>query len=261
MNVNEVTYNWSGKLEKRTKTNYIVIHHAAATKCTAEDIHKWHLANGWCGIGYHYFVRKDGSIYRGRPEDRIGAHAYGVNNQSIGICCEGDFTKEQMPNEQLGSVAALTRELLDKYSLSDSAVLKHSEVKNNATICPGNLFPWEAFMAKVSGKDAESVKPMSVREWQLAAILDGYKFPKYGADGKWGAECASVAKKAICKRYYLFYKNKCLTKIIQHLVGVEEDGKFGKNTEAAVKQYQKLFGLSADGIVGINTWKAMLGVK
>ena len=52
----------------------IILHHAAATNCSIEDIHNWHLNNGWSGCGYHYFIRKNGSIYKGRPENSLGAH-------------------------------------------------------------------------------------------------------------------------------------------------------------------------------------------
>ena len=105
-----------------------------------------------------------------------------------------------------------------------------------------------------------STETNSVLAWQKAAIADGYKFPKYGADGIWGAECEAVAKKAICKKQ-LVYKNKNLTKIIQKAVGVETDGKFGNQTKNAVIKWQKLMGLTVDGVVGINTWKKILGVK
>lgn len=111
--------------------------------------------------------------------------------------------------------------------------------------------------------DAETVKNTTkvnkVKEWQQAAIKDGYKFPKYGADGAWGSECESVAKKAICKKQ-LIYKNKNLTKIVQKAVGVTADGLFGTATKNAVITYQKKKGLSADGIVGLNTWKKILDV-
>ena len=69
----------------------LFLHHAESKSCTADDIHRWHLANGWAGIGYHFFVRKDGSIYRGRPENDIGSHAKGSNSDSIGICFEGSI--------------------------------------------------------------------------------------------------------------------------------------------------------------------------
>lgn len=98
----------------------------------------------------------------------------------------------------------------------------------------------------------------SVIEWQKAAIKDGFNFSKYGADGKWGSESKSVAKKAICKKYAV-YKNKNLTALIQKAVGVTPDGKFGNGTETAVKEWQKANGLTADGVVGLNTWKKLLG--
>lgn len=99
----------------------------------------------------------------------------------------------------------------------------------------------------------------TVKAWQLAAIADGYKFAS-GADGIWGKECEAVAKKAICKRCYWPWKNKNLTKVIQSSVGVNADGKFGAGTKSAVIKMQKLFGITADGVVGYNTWKKMLGV-
>lgn len=108
---------------------------------------------------------------------------------------------------------------------------------------------------------ATQPKPINtaVKDWQLAAIADGYKFPKYGADGIWGAECESVAKGAICKKR-LTYTNRNLTKIVQCAVGVTVDGLFGKNTDRAVRAYQGSNGLTVDGCVGINTWKKILGV-
>ncbi len=117
--------------------------------------------------------------------------------------------------------------------------------------------------AKLKKKETktETVKKENkVLAWQKAAIKDGFKFSKCGADGKWGSECVEVAKKAICKKR-VTYKYKNLTKIVQSAVGVAVDGKFGKGTKQAVIKYQKLVGLKADGVVGLDTWKRILGVK
>lgn len=94
--------------------------------------------------------------------------------------------------------------------------------------------------------------------WQIAAIQDGFNLPS-GTDGIWGPECIAVAKKAICKKR-LTYKYKNLSKIVQKAVGVTADGKFGNSTRNAVITYQKNNGLVADGVVGLNTWKKILGI-
>ena len=113
-------------------------------------------------------------------------------------------------------------------------------------------------------KEEKPKVTVSVWDWQKAAVKDGFSFPKYGCDGEWGAECEGVAKKAVCKKRLIGYKNKNLTKIVQRIVGLtgdDVDGLFGSATKEAVKAWQKAHGLTADGAVGINTWKAMLGVK
>lgn len=104
----------------------------------------------------------------------------------------------------------------------------------------------------------------SVKEWQDAAIKDGFEFPLFGADNKWGAECEGVATIAVCRnRGEDDYRYENLTRLIQQRLGFEGealDGLFGADTEEAVRKYQQIHNLEADGKVGINTWKSMLGV-
>lgn len=109
---------------------------------------------------------------------------------------------------------------------------------------------------EVPAKEDKEYEP-TVLEWQKAAIADGFKFPKYGADGIWGPECESVAANAIVmQRGTYLYPN--LTRIVQKVVGAEADGLCGPKTTTAIKDYQKSKGLTADGAVGINTWKSIL---
>lgn len=105
-------------------------------------------------------------------------------------------------------------------------------------------------------KEKQETRP-SVKEWQLAAIADGFKFPEYGADGIWGRECEAVAKKAVVKRR-LVYKYHNLTKLVQRYLEIEVDGKCGKNTAAAIMAYQQKNGLEADGECGLMTWRQIL---
>lgn len=65
---------------------------------TAADVRYWHVKHrGWSDIGYHYVIRRDGSIEFGRPLERIGAHVKGHNTGSVGVCMIGstNFTDEQ----------------------------------------------------------------------------------------------------------------------------------------------------------------------
>lgn len=107
--------------------------------------------------------------------------------------------------------------------------------------------------------EKEFTKKPTVLEWQKAAIADGFKFPLWGADGRWGSECEEVAKKAVVKKRML-PTNKNLTKIVQRVVGVDIDGNCGKDTKEGIIAYQKKHVLEADGCVGLRTWKKILGV-
>ena len=120
----------------------------------------------------------------------------------------------------------------------------------------------QAYRSTFGGAPVEntSYKSIAVLRWQNAAIKDGFKFPKYGADGAWGAECETVARQAICKKRVGWYRYKNLTKIIQEVIGVTQDGKFGNDTRAAVIKWQAANGLVADGAVGLNSWKKILGI-
>ena len=117
---------------------YIVIHHAEAVTASPEDIDSWHKANGWCGAGYNYYVRKDGSIYEMRG-DSIGAQCYGYNSVSYGVCCEGDYEKYDtaMPDLQYSSLLEVVSWLKGRFP--NAQIVGHKELY--ATVCPGQYFP------------------------------------------------------------------------------------------------------------------------
>lgn len=70
-----------------------IIIHCSATRpdqnISAADINHWHIIQGWEGIGYHFFIKLDGTIEPGRPINQVGAHCKGHNSNSIGICYAG----------------------------------------------------------------------------------------------------------------------------------------------------------------------------
>jgi len=229
MKINEVAYKWNGALTRRRSTTRIILHHAAARKCTAQQIHSWHLANGWSGIGYHFFVRKDGSVYRGRPEDTVGAHAGNNNYDSIGICFEGNFMTETMGDAQRKAGQELVQHLKDKYGISK--VQKHSDV--NATGCPGTHFPFkEISEGTAAGKPAESA-------------AEGFTtvFPQLSKGSK-GDKVRVLQELLLGRGCYLGTYGA--------------DGDFGTMTHRRVVAFQVANGLAADGIVGKNTWRKLL---
>ncbi len=132
-------------LIERKETKYIVLHHAEAACCTVQDIHFWHLSNGWAGIGYQYFIRKDGSIYRGRPEWAVGSHCKGSNYCSIGICVEGNYDDSNrkircdrtMPAAQYNSLVALIKDIKARHK--GIQIKGHGELL--PTKCPGRFYP------------------------------------------------------------------------------------------------------------------------
>jgi hypothetical protein len=251
-----------GHMTKREETRLLVLHHSGtSTRQTVKQIHDYHKnTKKWAGIGYHFYIRTNGEIWSGRPLEYVGAHAFGFNNNSIGICFEGNFETETMSDAQKEAGKWLVAYIKEKYAIKK--VVGHRDLM--ATACPGKNFPFEEI---ANAKKGPIKKPkdnrFTVKEWQEAAIKDGFKFPDFGADGKWGAECEGVAKKAVCKNRGNNYKYKNLTLLIQQRLGFEGkalDGLFGADTEEAVRMYQMLHKLDADGIVGINTWKSMIKI-
>lgn len=142
-------YKWSGYLSNRKITDYIILHHAAATNCSPDGIHTIHLKNGWAGIGYHFYIRKNGKIYKGRPLNTIGAHAVGYNDKSIGVCFEGNFENEVMNDAQLNSARYIINYLKNIYP--NAKVIRHRDV--NATACPGRNFPYASLMNENVSED------------------------------------------------------------------------------------------------------------
>ena len=156
------------RLQNRTSTDQIVIHHTGnGYDCDpdAVEINKWHQANGWTCIGYHYVIRKDGTVEQGRPHWTIGAHCVGENYHTIGIHFSGDFMENRHPTDaQLVSGAKLIANICTDYGIPiDSDHIKgHKDYM--ATSCPGdNLYDkipeiiWNAnFFAKDSNTSESS---------------------------------------------------------------------------------------------------------
>lgn len=72
----------------------IVVHCSATLRTRdigAAEIDSWHRGppQNWSAIGYHFVIRRDGTLEYGRPLTRQGAHTRGHNKHSWGICVVG----------------------------------------------------------------------------------------------------------------------------------------------------------------------------
>jgi len=221
---------FNGQLKKRASTNGIVLHHAAVSEATPQEIHEWHIKRGWLGAGYNVYVRKDGSVWELRPLWAVGSHAEGVNSESIGVCAEGMYYPsnsqpydKEMPKVQFNAMVKVVKDLMVEYP-SIKWIKGHGEVPGSATACPGDYFPLkEIVQAAVSGGNVEEVESMkkgdkgpTVEKLQRVLIELGYSLPKYGVDGIFGAE-----------------------------------------TEAAVNAFKKSAGFPEDGVVDVFTMITM----
>ena len=122
----------------------LYIHHSESPKdsTTTEGIRDWHVNhNGWRNIGYSFVIEADGSIHQGRPIEEAGAHVYGDNQESVGICVAGNFDREEPTVDQIASLITLLAELCAEYNIHASNILGHRDHKGVKKTCPGkNLY-------------------------------------------------------------------------------------------------------------------------
>lgn len=90
-------------------------HKQRGFKCTLDDGRVIH-------VGYHYFIKSDGTVQIGRPLDKIGAHCLGHNKISVGICLHG---KDKFSTKQFKALATLIQQLLIQFP--NSTIHGHNE--------------------------------------------------------------------------------------------------------------------------------------
>lgn len=124
------------------RTITLIIIHCSAVKPLQQsgvrEIDGWHRAKGWKSCGYHYVVRRDGTIETGRPLEMIGAHCKDRNRHSIGICYEGGLDAEGRPADtRTEAQKKALRELLQQlHAQFPRAIIAGHNVFNPMKACP-----------------------------------------------------------------------------------------------------------------------------
>lgn len=170
-------------LKKRTRTDYIVVH-CAATPPTMNigrsEIDRWHRQLGWLMIGYHFVIRRDGTVETGRNIDVPGSHVSGYNANSVGICLVGGVdskgrSEANYTKEQYNALAKLLRELKVKYP--NAIIQGHRDFPKVAKDCPCfDVRKWineyRVFNTPVPFPKEEA-KPAAKNSWTFHTITEG----------------------------------------------------------------------------------------
>ena len=126
------------------RTITLIVIHCSAVKpdqtSSAAQIDTWHRRDRHYkfGNGYHYVIRRDGTIEPGRPEWMVGAHCLNHNRYSIGICYEGGLDIRGQPAdtrtpEQKASMRRLLDDLHQRYPRA--LIVGHHDL-NPQKACP-----------------------------------------------------------------------------------------------------------------------------
>lgn len=105
------------------------------------EIDTWHKAQGWKRIGYHFVIRRNGTVERGRPLAQVGAHVEGHNRRTIGICLVGGvrdhgrhpLVENNFTPAQWAALRALVVDLLGRFP--KAGVIGHRDVEPHKA-CP-----------------------------------------------------------------------------------------------------------------------------
>jgi N-acetylmuramoyl-L-alanine amidase len=140
---------------------YIVIHHTGPVDrdgnpydadASAASINRYHRNElGWSGIGYHWTIRKNGTVEPGRPLTKQGAHVRGLNHCSIGIAVAGNGDLVPWTRPQRASLLELVVHLVREYDVEPRDVIGHREayaipgVPDTGKSCPGTLVSMRLF--------------------------------------------------------------------------------------------------------------------
>jgi len=129
-------------------SQHAVVVHGTATPSDdpiglVRSIQRYHQdSRGWCDIGYHFLIGRDGRLWPGREELWIGAHVGGANTGNVGIAFMGTHTTDPVQQVQIDETGALMHWVAQTYAIPANADTVKGHRDFSATICPGDgLYP------------------------------------------------------------------------------------------------------------------------
>ncbi|WP_226781851.1 peptidoglycan recognition protein family protein [Oceaniglobus trochenteri] len=225
----------------KRRVNCVFIHCSASDNPehdSAATMDRWHRERGWSGIGYHYFIRKDGTIEAGRDIEKVPAAQRGNNVGSIAICLHG-LDAEKFSQEQFDALSSLCDQINRAYR-AQVTFHGHCEVSNKT--CP--VFDYVGVLGLIDGRMAITVAEGALQDRYAAPdktpVAPGSLTNMRLRAGDRGADVEMLQRELMS----LGYRPGKL------------DGIFGSLTRAAVLAFQADNDLATDGIVGPVTLEA-----
>ena len=220
---------------------YIIVHNTANDASAANEIA--YMIRNDNEVSFHYAV-DDKEIVQGVPENRntwncgdgSGVNAGNRNGIAVEICYSKSGGDRFTAAEQLAAKFIASK--LKEYGWGIDKVKKHQDF--NGKYCPHRTLDlgWQRFLnminTELGGTDAIPAQTVNKTVKELTGVSNVSKGDK---------DRGVQAYQAI------------LVRLGYDTGGV--DGIFGSKTYAAVKAYQQSKGLSADGIIGVNTGTAL----
>lgn len=247
------------------RVSVIAIHHTASTGAPATfDAARWkrlergEQANGYSSLAYHFGFNDVGDTIEIRGWGQKGAATGGWNDRSVAFVYDGYF---HPPHNDVPTDAAIMA-MADWITVGvylgfidpNFTVEAHGTLTAGtqwATACPGdNLRP------RVKG--FASIEAIAKFKLSQAPADTPIQVPPSAPAAP---RCVNVCSNRTLKRG----SSGVCVKTAQRLLAARgfnpgpQDGQFGAKTDAAVRCFQNAAGLSADGVVGPQTWAALGG--
>jgi len=175
LKIEKLNIKWNGTLKPLdlSKVDSIALHHMAHPSAGPYEIDRWHKNNGWAGIGYGFWVAKNGMVYEGRGFNQNAA-VENHNSHIISIGFQGDYENvdQEMPVLQYNAGVDLIRWIMKQIP---SIKVVHGHKYWNNTACPGKYFPLEKMIADALKKEEKKTWKQILQEvasdpkgWEIA---------------------------------------------------------------------------------------------
>ena len=131
-----------------SRTIDLIVLHCSDTRpsqeFTIEKLSASHKGRGFGEYpGYHFYIRRDGTLYYCRPLTLIGCHVAGYNAHSIGVCYEGGHREDEVKNRKYEDNRTAEQMITLHYLLSTlhellprARICGHRDLPGVAKACP-----------------------------------------------------------------------------------------------------------------------------